>query len=320
MNNVAYVTASGAHAFVIRGDGNLWGWGHNGIAQLGDGTVTDRHTPIFIMDYVSYITTGWPSFAIRTDNSLWTWGYDVTKYDGAQLSGDDDWSDFSALMYEHITRFSPEIIMRDITAVSFASWTDGMPPPWGYVFTIRPDGNLWGWGWNTFQILRETDYQWSDWVADPVLIMEDVTMAFARPVNAMAVRNDGSLWVWGQNWNGTLGDGTNECQTVPVRILENVAYITGGMHWAMAVTNCGRLYGWGRAIDAYLDRVVSGLSPFFIMDNVVSVSSSESHVMAIRTDRSLYGWGDPQLVGEAMPAPFEVSPLEIISNVRLPSM
>ncbi len=61
---------------VVKTDGSLWVWGDNGYGQLGDGTTTDRHEPVKVMEGVRSVTVAVSecSAAIRTDGSLWMWG------------------------------------------------------------------------------------------------------------------------------------------------------------------------------------------------------------------------------------------------------
>ncbi len=68
------------HCFVIKSDGTLWGWGNNQNGQLGDGTTTERHSPVKIMDGVKALPLGGApevsySIAIKDDGSLWSWGH-----------------------------------------------------------------------------------------------------------------------------------------------------------------------------------------------------------------------------------------------------
>ena len=60
----------------IKSNGSLWGWGFNSSGQLGDGTFSNRLSPVWIMDDVAEITTGnsHTSMAVKTDGSIWGWG------------------------------------------------------------------------------------------------------------------------------------------------------------------------------------------------------------------------------------------------------
>ena len=73
----AKVSAGGYHTCAIKQDGSLWCWGNNDSGQLGDGTWTNKDTPVQIMSSgVSSVALGWyHTCAVKTDGSLWCWGY-----------------------------------------------------------------------------------------------------------------------------------------------------------------------------------------------------------------------------------------------------
>jgi|GEM_PF-5065271 len=90
------ISPLGWNAFAIQTDGNLWGWGKNhrdaGADQfgiLGDGTMIDRYSPVWIMGsvaavYYNKLSSDSTTFAIRYDGSLWGWG---ANWDGMLGSG-----------------------------------------------------------------------------------------------------------------------------------------------------------------------------------------------------------------------------------------
>jgi hypothetical protein len=69
------ISTGGSHSLALKSDGSLWAWGYNLYGQVGDGTNTDRQTPVKIMDDIMAVSAGgWHSLAIKSDGSLWAWG------------------------------------------------------------------------------------------------------------------------------------------------------------------------------------------------------------------------------------------------------
>ena len=109
-----------------------------------------------------------------------------------------------------------------------------------------------------------------------------------------AITEDGSLYMWGRNDYGQLGDGTKkEERSNPVKIMDHVRSVSLGSWHSGAITEDGSLYMWGYNYHGQLgDGTDSGKSnPVKIMDHVRSVSLGEWHSGAITEDGSLYMWG-----------------------------
>jgi alpha-tubulin suppressor-like RCC1 family protein len=75
--NWTAVAAGPVHSFAIKIDGSLWGWGNNNHGQLGDGTETNRNTPVRVGTDTNWIAASagvYHSIAVKIDGSLWVWG------------------------------------------------------------------------------------------------------------------------------------------------------------------------------------------------------------------------------------------------------
>ena len=71
------VSAGNAHSLGVKSDGTLWAWGRNEDGELGDGTITNRHSPVQIGSDTTWamVSAGSVhSLAVKSDGTLWAWG------------------------------------------------------------------------------------------------------------------------------------------------------------------------------------------------------------------------------------------------------
>ena len=261
------IAAGLSHSLAIREDGSLWAWGGNDAGQLGDGTTTDRHSPVHIMDDVVSVTAGHNyTLAIRQDGSLWAWG----RNNQGQLGNGTT-----------IDNHYPVHVMYGVASVTAGHY---------HTSALRQDGSLWAWGQNWAGQLGDgttTDRH------SPVHIMDGVVSVTAGQRHMLAIREDGSLWAWGSNVWGQLGDGTAAQRIIPVHVMDGVASVTAGSILTLAIREDGSLWAWGFNSQGQVGdgTTTDRHSPVHIMDGVVSVTSGNGNSFAIRENGSLWAWG-----------------------------
>ncbi|MDR2183492.1 MAG: hypothetical protein LBE55_04900 [Clostridiales bacterium] len=208
MDDVMAVYAGMGHTMAIKNDGSLWGWGSNIEGQVGDGTTENRLYPVRILNDVAYVSAGVDhTMAIKNDGSLWGWGgggYRVGAEQNFGQIGDG----------ERITRHNPLRVMDDVIQISAGG---------GHTMAIREGGSLWGWGLNSIgQVVDGTAVEDREDYSRPTprKILNDVVAVSAGFFHNLAITSDGSLWSWGWNEHGQLGDGTTQARNRPVRIMQ----------------------------------------------------------------------------------------------------
>ncbi len=217
MSDVASVSGQ-LCSHIIKTDGSLWACGLNREGNLGNGTTKNQTTPVFIMDNVSYVSSGGNhTLIIKKDKSLWAcgWNYYGQLGDGTTTS-----------------RTTPVKIMDDVVFASAGG---------GHSLIIKTDGSLWACGSNS-------DGQLCDGTTTnrltPKKIMDGVTFVEASNCSFI-VKKDGSLWGCGSNSNGELGIGSRKSQSTLVKIMDNVSSVSSSGNYTVFVKNNGSLWACG---------------------------------------------------------------------------
>ena len=198
----------------VTSDGSLWMWGSefNG-SPFREGCSEDENTPAKVMSGVrSAFTSRGTNGIIKTDGSLWMWGGN----DAGQL-GNGATNSVS----------EPVKIMDNVAYATCGSM--------GVTAAIKTDGSLWMWGLSGWLgnggkgnvDISSPNSPEPDWVQTvPVKIMDNVAQVSIGEWHVMALKKDGTLWAWGRNNSGQLGNGTrsfgSETQLTPIKVLSGV--------------------------------------------------------------------------------------------------
>jgi len=122
-----------------------------------------------------------------------------------------------------------------------------------------------------------------------VKVMDGVAQISVGNSYTMAIKIDGSLWAWGRNEYGQLGDGTTEDKHTPIKIMNEVSHVSVSFCNTMAIKIDGSLWAWGVLIGDGTTEQRN--TPKKIMDGVSHVSAKGFYTMAIKYDGSLWTWG-----------------------------
>jgi alpha-tubulin suppressor-like RCC1 family protein len=201
LTNITSIAASGwGHVLALRADGTVWAWGQNGTGNLGDGTLTSRTSPVQVVGLtgVAAISTGGGhSLALKSDGTVWGWGWNAY----GQLSTSAE----TALVPVQASGIS------GVTAVSGGN---------NNTFALKSDGTVWAWGANVGGALGTGDSTHSQiGVPTRVAGLPAIAAIASGPDHTIAMAQDGSVYAWGSNAFGQLGDGSFTDRPTPVRVL-----------------------------------------------------------------------------------------------------
>ena len=165
-----------------------------------------------------------------------------------------------------------------------------------HTMVVRDDETVWCWGNNESGQLGNgiQDGQPSTVPVRASGLMDVRAVAAGRKHSA-ALKNDGTVWTWGENSSGQLGDGTNTNSSQPVKTngLSNITAISAGNNHTVALGGDKTVWTWGNNDNGQLGYQTTSNTPTKVsgLSNVIAIAADSEHTMALKNDGSLWAWG-----------------------------
>lgn len=270
------IALGGWHTCARKGDGTLWCWGANFGGQLGDGTTTDQATPVQVTSLaasVAEIAAGsWYTCARKGDGTLWCWG-----------------ENFYGQLGEGTTANKTKPVQVTSLGTSVSAVAAGA----NHACARKGDGTLWCWGRNEFGELGDGTTTQKTLPVQVAALGSGVAGVACGWGHTCARKTDGTLWCWGGNNYGQLGDGTKTNASIPVHVTSlgtSVAEAAAGNEYTCARKTDGTLWCWGKVGASSPTSVPGQISA--LGTSVAGVAVGGVHACARKTDGSVWCWGE----------------------------
>jgi alpha-tubulin suppressor-like RCC1 family protein len=273
---VVALAGGGAHSLALKSNGTVWAWGLNSWGQLGTGTFTGTAVNGYVCVSTPVQVLGLPS---QTDG-------------------------------------------RTIVAIAAGYW---------HSLALKSDGTVWAWGDNTYgelgngtfagtAIYSNTDYLLGTGIATPAQVLgpngtgalTGIVAIAAGCYHNLALKSDGTVWAWGENSYGELGNGTFTSTTpyglaLPAQVsgLSSIIAIGGGFGFSSALKSNGTVWASGYNANGQLGNgTFTGNGPpgdrtdtfgqVIGLSGVLAISAGFEQTLAIHSDSTAWAWGNDQ--------------------------
>jgi alpha-tubulin suppressor-like RCC1 family protein len=329
ITNVVTIAAGGTHSLAARSATNLRGWGSTNYGQFGNNNVVPddcdpgpdvilcANTPLPITSLSNLIAVAageLHTVGLTSDGSVWAWGDDTAGQLGNGPSAPNECTSLATLC-----ALSPVPVSGLSNMVAVAAGDR-------HSIALRRDGTVWSWGSHVFFQLGNGGTAPNTCDSGPCAIspvqvsgLTGIVAITAGGTHSLALRDNGTVYAWGNGTSGQLGNSASSSSNTPVQVvgvggsgfLTNVVAVTAGGDHSLALRSDGSVVSWGSDSDGQLGNgptndggssnvpvVVTGLT------NVITIAGGGSHSLALKDDGTVVAWGDDTdgQLGNGLPA------------------
>ena len=283
--NIAITNSAGSIsiAYCVPPVYSIYSWGRATNGQLGDNTTVSKSSPVSVVggfcDWSEVSSGGEHSLGLRTNGTAWSWG----QPNNGRLGNNT----------------TAGYISSPVSVVGgFTDWCN-ISAGTNFSLAIRTNGTIWGWG-------LQTEGQLGDGTAanksSPVSVVGGFTdwcQVSAGNNHSAAVRTNGTLWAWGCNGAGRLGNNNTANVSSPVSVvggLTNWCGVSAGGGHTLGLNTSGVLWAWGNGSYGRLgdNTTAAKSSPVSVVGGFTDwcqISAGGYQSAAVRTNGTLWAWG-----------------------------
>jgi len=289
------------HSVALRSNGTVVTSGYNLEGQLGDGTIAQRSTFGQVLlsagganfsDVVAVSGGALHNLALKSDGTVWAWGFGG---EGQLGNGANASSNVPVQVGASVAGFNEQVVAIDA----------GLH----YNLALTADGKVWAWGDNLYSQLGDGT-QTNRNLPQAVLTslggtqLTGIVQVSAGEAHSAALKTDGSVVVWGYNYDGEVGNGTTnttgcECLKFPATTTSTamgaVTSINAGTYHTVALKSDGTVWAWGYGFYGQIgdNNTADATTPRqTTISNAVEVRADNGyHTLARIRDGSVFVWG-----------------------------
>jgi len=292
LDGTTRAAAGGAHTLALQSDATARAWGLGTTGQLGNGTSLSSLIPVQVMglDSVSAVSAaGQHSMALSTDGTVWSWGLNSTGQLGDGTT---------------VNRMSP--VQVRTSAIGVLTNVRRISASASFSLALREDGSAWAWGQNNLGQLGDGTSATARVFPAQVLTATGPLMGIGAiasgAAHSLALGADGTVWTWGQNNFGQLGDGTTTDRRAAAQVvgLTDIVAIAAGSSFSLALRGDGTVWAWGfngqgqLADGSATNRSLPGAvkrDPGTLFTDVTAIVAGSAHALALTNDGHVWSWG-----------------------------
>lgn len=336
-DSIVHIQSGYSHSVVLKDDGTVWVLGDNSKGQLGLDEVSTKDELVMIsgLTGIKSVAAGREhTLVLKEDGALWAWGNNnslqlIENTEREPGTGErvcrtpfrvEAHSDIRAVT----ASYSRTLIIKNDGTV----WLYSLPPikisksteytPWeikglgnikmaeigtGHIVSLRQDGTVWTWGENVWGQLgngtqqHHNIYDYTSFEPNQAKNLTGIISVAAGMIHSAALKDDGTVWTWGGNFFGEIGDGTTNYCMEPRKVegIQDITAIDTGSNHTVALKSDGTVWVWGKNEFGQLGNgtTLRSRTPIKVegLTGIIAIQAGMESTIAYKYDGTIWAWG-----------------------------